>query len=110
MEEDSYHLMVVDFAGQVIGVARLHLNTPRQAQIRYMAVETREQRKGIGKMLLLALEAKAVEWGADEIIFDARANVAGFYKRYGYVTLAPGHTLFNSVRHYKMHKYINKDS
>lgn len=110
MEEDSYHLMAVDSTGQVIGVARLHLNTPQQAQIRFMAVETRQQRNGIGKMLLLALEAKAVEWGAAEIIFDARANVAGFYKRYGYVTLAPGHTLFNSVHHYKMHKYINIDT
>jgi len=110
MEEDSYHLMVVDANEQVIGVGRLHLNTPQQAQIRFMAIETREQRKGIGKMLLLALEAKAIEWGAEEIVFDARANIAGFYKRYGYVTLAPGHTLFDSVHHYKMHKYINKDT
>lgn len=110
MEEDSYHLMVVDYDGKVIGVARLHLNTPQQAQIRFMAVETREQRKGIGKMLLLALEEKAIEWGAEEVVFDARANIAGFYKRYGYVTLAPGHTLFDSVHHYKMHKYINNST
>lgn len=107
MEEDSYHLMVVDDSANVIGVARLHLNTPQQAQIRFMAVETKEQRKGIGKMLLFALEEKAIEWGAEEIVFDARANIAGFYKRYGYTTLAPGHTLFDSVHHYKMHKYIN---
>lgn len=109
LEENSYHLMVVDADGQAIGVGRLHLNTPQQAQIRFMAVETREQRKGIGKMLLQALEQKAVEWSAGEIVFDARANIAGFYKRYGYVTLAPGHTLFGSVHHYKMHKYINQD-
>lgn len=106
MEEDSYHLMIVDSANQVIGVGRLHLNTPQQAQIRFMAVETRQQRLGIGKMLLLALEEKAAQWGAEEIVFDARANIAGFYTRYGYVTLAPGHTLFDSVHHYKMHKYI----
>lgn len=108
MEDDSYHLMAVDAANKVIAVARLHLNTPQQAQIRFMAVETREQRKGIGKMLLFALEEKAIEWGAEEIVFDARANIAGFYKRYGYTTVAPGHTLFDSVHHYKMHKYINK--
>ncbi|MDH5444198.1 MAG: GNAT family N-acetyltransferase [Gammaproteobacteria bacterium] len=108
MEEDSYHLMVLEISGKPIGVARLHLNTPQQAQIRYMAVETKEQRKGIGKMLLFALEEKAFEWGAEEIVFDARANIAGFYKRYGYTTIAPGHTLFDSVHHYKMHKYIKK--
>ena len=106
MEEESYHLMVVDHTGRAIGVGRLHLNTPKQAQIRFMAVETKEQRKGIGKMLLFALEEKAIEWGAEEVIFDARANIAGFYKRYGYKTLAPGHTLFGSVHHYKMNKYI----
>lgn len=105
-EDDSYHLMVFDTEGQTIGVARLHLNTPQQAQIRYMAVETRQQRQGIGKMLLLALEEKARQWGAEEIIFDARANIAGFYKRFGYTTLAPGNTLFNSVHHYKMGKRI----
>lgn len=110
MEENSYHLMVVDSSNQVIGVGRLHLNTPQQAQIRFMAVETRQQRLGIGKMLLLALEEKAIEWGVEEIVFDARANIAGFYKRYGYETLAPGHTLFDSVHHYKMHKYIHNKS
>ena len=106
IEEDGYHLMVVDPANNVIGVGRLHLNTPQQAQIRFMAVETRQQRTGIGKMLLLALEEKAMQLGVEEIVFDARANIAGFYKRYGYVTLAPGHTLFDSVHHYKMHKFI----
>lgn len=108
LEEDSYHLMVIDARHRILGIGRLHLNTPQQAQIRFMAVETREQRKGIGKMLLQALEQKAIELGAEEIVFDARANIAGFYKRYGYTTLAPGHTLFGSVHHYKMHKYINK--
>ncbi len=109
MEEDSFHLMVVDTNHKVIAVARLHLNSPQQAQIRFMAVETQKQRTGVGKMLLFALEKKAKEWGAEEIIFDARANIAGFYKRYGYVTIAPGHTLFDSIHHYKMHKYINKN-
>lgn len=105
-EEDGYHLMVVDEEQRIIGVARLQLNTPQQAQIRFMAVETRQQRQGVGKMLLLALEEKAREWGAEEIIFDARANIAGFYKRFGYQTLAPGNTLFGSIYHYKMHKLL----
>jgi len=105
-EDESYHVMVVDSEQTVIGVGRLHLNTPQQAQIRYMAVETRQQRQGTGKMILHALEKKAREWGASEIIFDARANIAGFYKRYGYVTLGQGHTLFGSVHHYKMSKRI----
>lgn len=109
IEKDGYHLMVIDSNAKVIGVARLHRNSPQQVQIRFMAIETHEQRKGIGKMLLLALEAKAIEWGAEEIVFEARANIAGFYKRYGYVTLSPGHTLFDSVHHYKMHKYINNN-
>lgn len=105
-EDESYHLMVFDEDGKVIGVARLHRNSPEQAQIRFMAVETRHQRQGIGKKLLLAMEEKAKAWGADEIIFDARANIAGFYKRYGYETFAPGNTLFGSVYHYKMHKLL----
>ena len=56
LENDSIHLMVSDNDNRVIGVGRLHLNSPKQAQIRFMAVETDYQREGIGSKLLLALE------------------------------------------------------
>ena len=108
-EDDSIHLMVCDNSNQVIGVGRLHLNSPKQAQIRFMAVETEYQREGIGSKLLLALEEKAKALGAEEIIFEARANIAGFYKRFGYKTIAQGNTLFGSIYHYKMSKNIKNE-
>ena len=109
LENDSIHLMVSDNDNRVIGVGRLHLNSPKQAQIRFMAVETEYQREGIGSKLLLALEEKAKSLGAEEIIFEARANIAGFYKRFGYKTIAPGNTLFGSIYHYKMSKNIKNE-
>ena len=109
LENDSIHLMVSDNDNRVIGVGRLHLNSPKQAQIRFMAVETDYQREGIGSKLLLALEEKAKSLGAEEIIFEARANIAGFYKRFGYKTIAPGNTLFGSIYHYKMSKNIKNE-
>lgn len=108
-EDESIHLMACDNANQVIAVGRLHLNSPQQAQIRFMAVETEHQREGIGSKLLFALEEKAKALGAEEIIFEARANIAGFYKRYGYKTIAPGNTLFGSIYHYKMSKNIKNE-
>jgi predicted GNAT family N-acyltransferase len=104
LEQSSHHLMVVDSQQAVIGVGRLHFNNIREAQIRYMAVAIKQQRKGIGTLLLNALEQRAIELGAARIVLDARENALRFYRKQGYEIQGPGHTLFNSIAHIKMKK------
>ncbi|MGB5179407.1 MAG: GNAT family N-acetyltransferase [Gammaproteobacteria bacterium] len=104
LEQSSHHLMVVDSQQAVIGVGRLHFNNIREAQIRYMAVAIKQQRKGIGTLLLNALELRAIELGAARIVLDARENALRFYRKQGYEIQGPGHTLFNSIAHIKMKK------
>ena len=105
-DETSTHLMVLCDDNKLIGVGRLHFNSIREAQIRFMAIDLPEQRKGIGTRLLQALEARAIEHGASSITLDARETAMGFYRKQGYSPQGPGHTLFNSIAHVKMMKEV----
>jgi len=106
LEQSSHHLMVIDSDPIVIGVGRLQFNSLCEAQIRYMAVDIDQQRKGVGTLLLNALEQKSVKLGAARIVLDAREHALGFYQKQGYELEGPGHVLFNSIPHVKMHKTI----
>jgi predicted GNAT family N-acyltransferase len=45
-DADSSHLMMIDNRDVAVAVARLHFNSIREAQIRYMAVAVEQQRRG----------------------------------------------------------------
>jgi predicted GNAT family N-acyltransferase len=103
-DADSTHLMMIDEPGIVVAVGRLHFNSIREAQVRYMAVATGQQRQGFGSRLLNALEEKAASLGAASIVLDARETALGFYRKQGYSADGPGHVLYNCITHIKMHK------
>jgi ribosomal protein S18 acetylase RimI-like enzyme len=90
-----------------VGVARLHLNAPTQAQIRYMAVEIDRRNRGIGTDLAQALETQARELGAIEIVLHARDESLGFYARLGYEVTGRAHTLYGSIHHHAMSKRLD---
>jgi len=106
LDERSTHLMLVDTAGKALAVGRLHFNTIREAQIRYMAVEVPHRRHGLGSRLLCALELKARELGAARIVLDARETSLGFYRKHGYIAGESGHMLFNCIAHVRMSKAL----
>lgn len=105
-DDSSIHLMAVDDRGGVLGVGRLHFNSPTQAQIRFMAIETAHQRNGAGSRLLQALEQRARQAGAGEVVLNARDTALGFYSHHGYRSEGPGHLLFNCIAHERMRKRL----
>jgi GNAT superfamily N-acetyltransferase len=100
--------MAVDYANCVLGVGRLHFSTIGEARIRYMGIATEYRRKGIGTLILFALEEKALSLGATRIVLDAREVALGFYRKHGYVATGPGPMLFNRIAHVRMEKRINR--
>jgi len=100
------HLMLVDPHHVAVGVGRLHFNSIREAQIRYMAIDVSAQRRGLGSRLLDALEARARELGAARVVLDARESALRFYHKHGYRAVGPGHVLYNSIAHVKMKKEV----
>jgi ribosomal protein S18 acetylase RimI-like enzyme len=106
LDRSSSHFMVIDSQQVIIGVGRLQFNSIREAQIRYMAIDIEQQRRGIGTRLLHVLEDRAIELGAASIVLDAREQALGFYRKQGYELEGPGHVLFNTIPHVKMSKRL----
>jgi len=84
IEDRCFHIMAIDDADEIIGVARLQFNSINEAQIRYMAVSPSYQRQGIGHALIHALEQRAKKSSHKKIILDAREPAVDFYKKQGY--------------------------
>ncbi|MBB6609931.1 GNAT family N-acetyltransferase [Pontibacter sp. Tf4] len=102
----AIHAMLVEENGDAIGVCRLHLQTPQEAQLRFMGIHEKYQGKGLGKLLLDYLEDKARSMGAQTIVLQAREKAVSFYERNGYAIVEKTHLLFGTIQHYKMEKQL----
>ena len=100
----AIHALMLNEAEEAIAVCRLHLQTPQEAQIRFMAIHPDYQGQGLGKKILGFLEEKARAQGAQYITLQARENAVAFYQRCGYTVLAKTHLLFGEIQHYQMRK------
>jgi len=105
LEKESVHVMAC-IGNKGVGVGRVHFNSKKEAQVRYMAIDPKYSKKGIGSLILKELEKKAKEKGADYIILNARENAVDFYKKHGYKIVEKAHTLFGSIPHWKMRKEL----
>ncbi|HEY5603904.1 MAG TPA: GNAT family N-acetyltransferase [Gammaproteobacteria bacterium] len=109
-ESDAYHVMAVDHDkhDSVLGVGRIHFNSPTEAQVRYMAVKDDARKSGIGSLILTQLEQYAIKQGAKKIMLYARENALDFYLRRGYFSQGPAHNLYGKIPHFSMTKTIGK--
>ena len=105
-EADSSHLAVWDDGGAPLAIGRVHLNSPTEAQIRYMAVEPGSEGRGRGGRILAGLEAAARELGAVLVILNAREGARQFYERHGYTVVGPAETMFGTIAHFRMQKHL----
>ena len=106
-DDTSIHRMVCNVQGQVLAVGRLHCVDGTTGQIRFMAVDSAEQRKGYGSLLLAALEQAAGELKLDTIRLQARENAVPFYLRHGYQLQEKTFLLFGEIQHYLMNKQLD---
>jgi len=97
---------VRDAAGAVVAVGRLHLNSPAEEQVRYMAVDKTCCGHGLGSRILSGLEDRARSEDVTRIVLNARDNAINFYRRHGYMIEDTADTLFGEVRHFRMRKLL----
>lgn len=107
-EQHAWHRMVVDEQGRVVGVARLHLVSAEESQIRYMAVIEAHRRKGLATMMLESLEAIARQEGVKRVILNARKSATNFYENLGYVVTGDAPEIFGSIPHVQMCKSLDE--
>lgn len=103
-EDESIHLMFRAANGDALAAGRLHLNTPTEAQVRFMAVDPRAQKCGLGSRVLRSLEERARDAGAKRIVLNARESAQHFYERHGYRVEGPADRLFGGLDHWRMSK------
>lgn len=107
-EDQADHVMVIDSeTNQIVGVARMQINTPTQGQVRCVAVAPQIQGRGVGKLLMSYLEKLAQQKGIQEIILDARENAVKFYLSIGYEIFDDSYLLFGQIQHWKMRKQLS---
>ena len=104
-ENSSFHLIgLID--KKIVACGRLHLNSPDEAQIRYMGVSKDLRRSGIGSKMLKKLEDDAIKQGANQIMLNARENAVAFYKSLGYFEVGPYESDIQ-IPHTRMEKKIS---
>ena len=92
IEDKSFHLMGIDAKKNVIASGRVHFNSENEAQIRYMAVDDRFKRRGIGSEIVDKLERYATSKGAEIMVLNAREEAISFYSSLGYEEVCPYHS------------------
>ena len=87
-------------------IARLDQQDDTTAQVRFVAVETSEQGKGYGRLIMEATEHHAAAEGNMKMILHARDYAVDFYLKLGYTLIEPSHKLFGVLQHFLMEKIL----
>jgi len=82
-DREALH-MVVKEGERVISTARVQFLTDSQAKLERMAILKRYRRKGIGKEMLLFLDAVWKDKQVRQVIIHAQLEVVPFYKLCGF--------------------------
>ncbi len=107
LDASSFKLMLKTPGDRAVAVGRLHFNSPEEAQVRYMAVDSEWARSGLGSRILQGLEAEARKRGARTIVLNSRDNAVGFYEKHGYALAGKAGALFGGkVQHVRMSKAL----
>lgn len=78
---------------------------PGQMQLRQIAVEEYLQGQGVGRMLMLNVEAVLAEAGVDYLVLNSRDTAVGFYQRLGYEPVGEGFVEVG-IPHRRMEKRV----
>ena len=109
-EGSAYHVMATDPQQRILAAGRIHQLDDQTAQIRYMATVESARGRGIGALVLNALEQQAHHWGVRHLFLYARSQAVTFYQRNGYRVITQGETLFGEIPHWRMEKILSLDS
>lgn len=104
-DEAGIHFAVFD-GESILAIARLDRVDDTVCQVRFVAVETTIQGKGLGKKIMDAVEKRGTEKGYSKLILHARDYALPFYEKLGYTLLGPSYKLFDVLQHFEMEKQL----
>ena len=90
---------------EILGCCAMTKQSETILKLRQMAVDTKQQGKGIGAKILLFAEKTAISMGYEKITFHARAHAEKFYSKYGYIPVGE-QFIEVTIPHIEMEKKI----
>lgn len=105
----TIHILARDASGHAVGTARLRpYHGDSTGKIERVAVLHSVRGAGLGKQLMIRLEAEAVEAGFPEVRLNAQIQARGFYEHLGYEPV--GELFFEAgIEHIAMRKTLQQD-
>jgi len=104
LEATSINAFINNEHGKTIACGRLQENDNKTGQVRFMAVDTNYQGKGLGKLIIAFLETEAKTLNLHTVELQARENAVEFYKSCGYTIKEKSFLLWGQIQHYLMEK------
>lgn len=92
--------------GSLHAIARLDAVDATTCQVRFVAVDSHLQGKGIGQCLMQAVEERGARDGFQKLILHARDYALPFYEKLGYRLIGPSYKLFDVLQHFEMEKEL----
>jgi GNAT superfamily N-acetyltransferase len=83
-EDGQMHIAAVLEDGSIAGTALLKPLSSRTVKLRQMAISPSLQGKGLGRRMVLFVEARARKLGYETIELNARVYAQPFYEKLGY--------------------------
>lgn len=83
-KDDAATHVVASDGGEPIGTARLRAADASTGKVERVAVVASRRGEGLGRALMDAIEAVAVDRGFDDVVLHAQVSVVEFYERLGY--------------------------
>ena len=105
-ESVSEHRVVKNSDGVIVACGRLQLNTSEEAQIRHIAVDKAYHRKGLGILVLNALEEVARDLGADRAVTNSREASIDFFHAAGFKVIDEAPTELGKLKRKQMCKSL----
>jgi thioesterase domain-containing protein len=106
-DEMSHHRMIVDGRGRPIAVGRLYVTPDHEGQIRFMAVKPNRRNKGVGSLILVALESFARQEGVKRLVCNARQEAIAFYVKNGFESMGELSGQSGANRHQQLVKPLD---
>lgn len=87
LESDAHHVLIKS-EGQYAATGRITYYNKDSAKMQRIAVRKPFRSKGIGRVLMMALEAQARELKLQYSVLDAQVQAEAFYRKLGYETIS----------------------
>ncbi|OMF76066.1 GNAT family N-acetyltransferase [Paenibacillus glucanolyticus] len=105
LESDAHHVLIKS-EGQFAATGRITYYNKDSAKMQRIAVRKPFRSKGIGRVLMMALETQARELKLQFSILDAQVQAEPFYRKLGYETISDEPFDDAGIPHVRMKKEL----